>query len=374
MSKPTLLILSFPEISRDARVLKQVGLFKDRYRVVTCSRGPAPEGVDEHIRIPDSESFTYMDGRLITLKMYRAVYWQTPAVAWVRKALAGKHFDVVLADDYDTVPLALSLKPKHGVHADLHEYSPRQMEHDSAWRRRIKPYREWVIRKYVPHAKSWTTVCQGLSDEYEKEFGFRSKIVTNAAPYADLAPQPVSDPIRLVHHGGVGVARGIDWMVKAVMQSSADFVFDLYLKEVSGSQIPALREIVENDPRINVYDAVPYDQLIPMLNTYDVGLSTILPNTFNLLHALPNKLFEYVQARAGIITGPSPEMARIVRDYDLGIVIPDFSSEELTAAIDGLNPDDITQWKLNADKVAFDLSSERQNIGWEQPIEAMLGQ
>ena len=373
MSKPTLLILSFPEIFRDARVLKQVDLFRDKYRVITCSRGPAPEGVAEHIRIPDSESFTYMDGRLITLKMYRAVYWRTPAVAWVKKALQGRHFDAVLADDYDAVPLALSLKPKYGVHADLHEYSPRQLEHDAAWKRRIQPYREWVIRKYVPLAKSWTTVCQGLADEYESQFGFRANIVTNAAPYADLSPRPVSEPIRLVHHGGVGAARGIDWMMKAVMASSANFIFDLYLKEVSGNQVADLRRIADADPRVHIHDAVPYEQLVPMLNNYDVGLSTILPNTFNLLHALPNKLFDYVQARTGIITGPSPEMARIVNSYDLGIVTPDFSSEALTAAIDGLNPNEIWQWKLNADAAAFELSSEPQNAGWKKPMEEMLG-
>lgn len=341
--------------------------------MTTCAYGPAPDGVTQHIEIPESESISYMNGRLITLKMYRTVYWQTPAIAWAKQALQGMHFDAVLADDYEAVPLALSLKPKYGVHADLHEYSPRQLEHDAAWKRRIKPYREWVVRKYVPRATSWTTVCQGLSDEYERVFGFRADIVTNATPYQELAPQPVCEPIRLVHHGGVGVARGIDWMMKSVMDSSADFIFDLYLKDVSGSQIGRLRQIADADPRVNVYDAVPYNELVPLLNTYDVGLSTILPNTFNLLHALPNKLFDYVQARVGIITGPSPEMASVVRRHNLGIVTPDFSSEALTSAIDGLDPKEIAQWKLNANKVALDLSSERQNAGWERPIQAMLG-
>lgn len=368
MDKPSLLILSFSDLYRDARLLKQINLFKDDYNVTTCGYGPQPvEGV-EHIEVPLNQGMWNLNGRLITAKLYNQVYWRLDGVGWVWNRLKGRKFDIVLANDYDTVPIGIRLKPTGGVHADLHEYGPAQGETDPAWKRRIAPWRAWVLKKYATKATSWTTVAQGLADRYQREFGFLPKLVTNAAPYADLAPTPVHSPLRLVHHGGANPNRGLDVVIRAAMASDRDFIFDLYLARASAGWVEDLRDVAISDPRITVRYAVPYSELIPLLNNYDVGLSTILPNTFNLRHALPNKIFDYVQARVGIITGPSPEMARLVSDHDLGLVLPDFEEKTLTHAINHLEVDAVAAWKKNADRVARELSSEGQNQGWAVPI------
>lgn len=373
MSKPSILILSFSPLYRDARVLKQINLFKDRYEVTTCGYGPTPvEGV-RHIEIPMEKGMWDLNGRYITLRLYNRVYWDLDGVDWVWNRLRPQKFDAVLANDYDAVPIGVRLKPRRGVHADLHEYAPSQGEENAAWARRIKPWREWVLKRYATKVSSATTVCDGLADKFQAEFGFKPSIVTNAAPYADLEPQPVHSPLRLVHHGGANPNRGLDWMIKSVSASPVDFVFDLYLPHASAGWVEDLRELAQMDARITVKDAVPYSKLIPLLNTYDVGISAILPNTFNLKHALPNKIFDYVQARLGIITGPSPEMARLVRDNDLGIVLPNFSSESLTEAINSLQAEQIGDWKHRANSAAKKLSSQEQNSGWELPIAALLG-
>jgi hypothetical protein len=53
MSRPRLLILAFSRLVSDARVLRQVRLFAQGYAVTTVGYGEAPEGVVEHVRIPD---------------------------------------------------------------------------------------------------------------------------------------------------------------------------------------------------------------------------------------------------------------------------------------------------------------------------------
>ncbi|MEK8228006.1 hypothetical protein NKG05_20825 [Oerskovia sp. M15] len=80
------------------------------------------------------------------------------------------------------MPLALHLRPQFGVHADLHEYSPLLHEDWQGWREKITPYHEYVCRRWVARASSWSTVSNGLATEYERNFGFRPEIVTNAAP------------------------------------------------------------------------------------------------------------------------------------------------------------------------------------------------
>lgn len=368
MEKPSLLILSYSRLFRDARLLKQIKLFKDGYNVTTCGYGPQPvEGV-EHIEIPMDQGMWNLNGRLITARLYSRVYWSLDGVRWVWNTLKGRKFDVVIANDFNTVPIAARLKPRGGFHADLHEYAPSEGEANPAWKRRIKPWREWVLRRYATKAGSSTTVCQGLADKFDEEFGFLPGLVKNAAPYAELQPTPPHSPLRLVHHGNASRERGLTWMVQAVMDSTADVTFDLYLPGPVKDVKKELVELSAQDPRITVHDAVPYSELIATLNDYDLGVYVLRPLTFNLEHALPNKIFDFIQARLGIITGPSPEMARLVRENKVGEVLHDFEARSLTDAINALTPEKVRVWKENANAAAHALSAEEQNEGWSVPI------
>lgn len=372
MTKPALLILSFSPIAGDARVLKQVRLFRDRYAVTTCGHGPAPEGVVEHIRIPDGLSATALNGRLITLRWYRRAFWSLPAVRWVRHALAGRRFDAVLANDLEAVPPALRVADRGRVHADLHEYAPRLHEEHAAWNRRIRPFYEWLARRYATRAASWSTVGDGLAREYEREFGFAPRVVTNAAPYAELAAGPVGDPIRLVHSGAGLGNRNLMTMVEGVELAERDVTFDLYLTPNDPAYLDRIRQHAAGSARVRLHDPVPYDRLIATLNDYDVGVFVLPPVNFNYRWALPNKLFDYIQARLGIIVGPSEEMARYVREHDLGIVADDFSADALARAIDGLDLEAVRMMKSAANAAAPIVSAEQEVHGWEDAIAQLV--
>lgn len=71
---PELLIISFSHIPSDPRVLKQVELFKDEYRVSTCGYGAGPEGVHRHYALPaDARGWTSDRIGLLT-RRYQKVY------------------------------------------------------------------------------------------------------------------------------------------------------------------------------------------------------------------------------------------------------------------------------------------------------------
>src|SRR5699024_709845 len=102
-------------------------------------------------------------GRFVSTRQFRRAYASIPAVAGARAALAAAGItpgdvDVVLANDVETVPIALELRPRRGVHADLHEYAPRLHEENPAWRRWLAPFYRWACRRYVRRADSVTTV------------------------------------------------------------------------------------------------------------------------------------------------------------------------------------------------------------------------
>lgn len=372
MSRPSLLIVSFSPIVSDARLLKQIALFRDDYEIVTVGHGPKPEGVHEHLQIPDEYAIWRYPRADVMMRRYRRAYTGNAAVAAAMKALEGRSFDVALADDVDAVGVALATHPRCGVHADLHEYSPRQ--HEESWRFRlfVKPFLEWICRTHVAKASSWTTVSNGLAREYERRFGFRPEIVTNAAPYVEAEPTPTHDPVRIVHSGAALRDRHLDILVDGVRASRAA-TLDLFLTPNDTAYLDELRAAADaSGGRVRLHDPVPYAELAETLRGYDIGVHILPPANFNNRWALPNKLFDYVQARLGVIVGPSPEMAQYVRDYGLGTVTHDFSASALSAALDQLTSDQVTGFKAAAHAHARELSSESQVKLWQAAIERLL--
>jgi hypothetical protein len=368
LTQPRLLIISFSPIASDARVLKQVEYFSTRYRVTTCGYGEAPRGVERHIRIPDTALANDLNGRYITLRRYGAVYRRIGAVAWCLRELRAGEWDIVLANDVETVPIALRLRPALGVHADLHEYSPRLKEEIPAWRKRIKPFYDWLCRRYVARADSWTTVSGGLAGEFAREFGFEPTVVTNAAPYAELKPGGVGSPIRLVHSGACLRNRNLAALIEGVATSSARVTLDLYLAPNDPGYLDELRNRAGQLEGVTVHDAVPYRDLVTTLNGFDVGVHILPPVNFNNEWALPNKLFDYVQARLGVIVGPSKEMRSYVEDRGIGAVSADFSSDGFAVVLDDLDPRVVDGWKKASDASARELSAEAQVEIWGAAI------
>lgn len=369
------LVLAFSPIRGDARVLKQVRHLLDvGADVVTCGYGPAPDGVTAHVQVPDGV-VNEVDGRLITLHAYRAAYWSQAATRWVRSHVAPGTADVVLAHDTDTVPLALALRPRAGVHADLHEYWPRWREEHPQWLARIGPYQEWICRRHLPRCAAVTTVSRRIAEEYTAVIGVPVGVVTNASPYQDLDPQPVGAPLRLVHSGACLRSRGIHVMVEGVLlalEQGTDVTFDLYLTPNDPGYLAELRTAAEvSDGRVRVHDPVPYTELFATLNHHDVGVFVLPPVNFNYANALPNKLFDYVQARLAVLVGPSPDMAALVHRYRLGDVTDSFDARALAACVGRLRPEDVAEHKAAAHAAAHELCDAAQSSQWVESVVAI---
>lgn len=372
--KPSLLIVSFSELSSDARVLKQIGEFVERYTVYTCGYGESPLGVQEHYRLDDEQKAWWFNPKLLVLHQYARAYWTNPAVEQARSLLRGSQFDAVLANDFDTVPLALALQPRFGVHADLHEYAPLQKENLLRWRLFVKPFRSWVCRKFLPQCASVSVVGANISQKYFDMFKVSSEVVWNATPFANLQPSRVHDPIRLVHHGIPHPHRHLEVMLEAVKATSTPVSFDLYLTQPDSPYWQQLSTNYGSDPRINIRQPLPYSELVSTLNNYDVGMFVLPPSTFNYRMALPNKFFDFIQARLGLIVGPSPEMSKLVTEFQNGTVTEDFQVESLTRVLNDLTRARIEEWKTASDRVAQRVAADGQVAKWAAAIERILRQ
>lgn len=121
-----------------------------------------------------------------------------------------------------------------------------------------------------------------------------------------------------------------------------------------------------------VLPGVSYRDLIPTLNRYDLGIHNLPPVNFNNRYALPNKFFDFVQARLGMVVGPSPEMVSRLEKYLLGRAATDFSAATLRTALEQTTREEVWEWKQNAAQHARELSSENVVGIWRDAVAAIV--
>lgn len=357
-------ILTFTEVATDPRVMRHVDALRGTHEVVTCGKGPAPAGATAHLQIPyaaDHLPMTPVGLFALALRRGRLAYRHLPAAQVAAALLSTSAFDVIIANDIAALPVALEVAGVRPVVADLHEYAPREMEEDWRWRAMVKPFAEQLCGQYLPRAAAVTTVATGIADQYRIEYGVDAVTVTNASPWRDPRPRPVGSPIRAVHSGMATPNRHLDEMILAAAEVEG-LSLDLYFvaSTRARSHLDELRGIANATSNVRVLDPVPMSDLPRTLDAYDLGIYVLAPTSFNNLHALPNKFFDFVQSGLGVLIGPSPEMAALTHRYGFGQVLPDFERKTLRSALESLRARDVRDWKEAACVAARELSSQAQ--------------
>ena len=168
-------------------------------------------------------------------------------------------------------------------------------------------------KRYLPKAAAMVTVCQGIADEFRREYGVACNVIHNAPLDQRLRPS-LSDEnnIRLIHHGSAIRSRHLGVMIEMMKYLDSRFTLDFMLVETDPLYMAELRVMAESDARIRFIEPVAMQDICQRLNEFDMGVYLLPPVNFNHEHALPNKFFEFIQARLAIAIGPSPEMAKLL--------------------------------------------------------------
>ena len=162
-----------------------------------------------------------------------------------------------------------------------------------------------------------------------------------------------------MHSGGAVPGRNLEVLIEATLRLDERFSLDFFLigARDGGRYLARLKALAGGSPRVVFHPAVAPHELPATLNAYDVGIYAIPPKTSNHRFMLPNKFFDFVQARLGIVFGPTVETTALIKKYHLGIVTADFTVEAMVAALTSLTPARVTEFKRNANAAAPQLSS-----------------
>lgn len=358
-----ILCVSFSPIYADSRVLRQLEVLQQHGEVTTVGYGPAPEGVLRHIEVPENASSlpeTPLGVAKLALRLHNAVELTAPGEKAVKQQVVESGpFDLVVANDARALPLAFAAAGEAKVFADMHEWAAEERATILVWRVLVGPYMEHLCKKYLPRTVAVTSVSSGLAGLYTERYGVATEIVRNAADFQDLAPSPVHpNRIQLVHSGTADPERNIMELIEAVDRLGERFTLDLYLLEVPGGHLEAIRKRADATPRVTVHPPVPPETLPKVLNQYDLGVFLYPLKTLSHLYHLPNKFFDFVQARLGLVFSPAPEIDAHIGKYGLGLITGDTTADALVDALRDLTADDVNRFKAAADQAAHALSSE----------------
>jgi len=380
----SVLVLVFSNLKHDARVMRQIGFLKKNYRVTVVCMGIHPTDEYSVILLPEFKLGLIqkaISAGLLLLRMYEWAYRVLyPYQNSLKKQFEGRHFDLIVANDVETVPLAFELAgPETKILFDAHEYAPRHFEDKLWWRVFFMGFNTYICKKYIPKVAGMLTIAQSLADEYERNFRVKPVVITNAGPFKDLKVEPTDNAtIKLVHHGIVNRSRRIELIIGMMKFLPAHFTLDLILVlTVTSSQsthqyLQELKDLAASDPRIKFRDPLPIEKIVPALQGFDMGIILAPPINFNYSNGLPNKLFDYIQARIGVVTGPTPEIARIVNGYKVGVVADGFTPASLAEKLAPLRREDVLNFKENSHRSAPDLCAEKNEVIFDECVRTIL--
>ena len=178
----------------------------------------------------------------------------------------------------------------------------------------------------------------------------------------------------MLHHGVAQPARRLEQMIRVVELLDERFTLDLVLAGGDPGYRRRLVELASGEPRVRFPPTRPMHELVAAANGYDIGLYLLSPVSFNQRHALPNKIFEFIQARLAVAVGPSPEMARVVREHGVGVVADEFTPEAMAAALRGLEGAQVAAFKARSHAAADVLCAENNGPLVLELVERALAQ
>lgn len=269
-----------------------------------------------------------------------------------------KRCSLLVSNDLDTLMPNYLIQKLFNIHIvyDSHEYFTGVPELQD--RPLVRMIWKAIERLLFPRIKHILTVNHSIAKLYEDEYHQRPVVVRNIPrkqmglqrPSREELRLPPNKPLLLIQGSGINVKRGAEEAVQAMA----------YLPEAclliigGGDVIPRLHELVVSldlEERVFFLPKMPYHELMHYTASADIGLTLDKGDNINYKLSLPNKIFDYIQARIPILGSDLPEVSQIIRGYEIGDIIdchdPAHIAEKARSMFS--NPEKMAMWqeKLN---------------------------
>jgi glycosyltransferase involved in cell wall biosynthesis len=313
-------------------------------------------------KLPDSQEISERPYRIKRLRLpflrgplfYACYNFRLFCILLLRKA------DLLVSNDLDTLLacfLVSRLKACPLIY-DSHEYFTEvpELVGRNFTRRIWQGLEKWIL----PRIKYASTVSPSVADAYYERYRIRMEVIRNL-PYLEGEEnrrpdlQGSASGRIIIYQGVLNRGRGLEAMISA-MQYLDDFQFQIFGWGDITVQLEELVKSLKVEDRVMFMGRLPFQELKEYTRRASLGISLEEDLGLNYRFALPNKLFDYIQAGIPVLVSNFPEMRRVVEEFDIGQVLKDPDPESL------------------ADQVREMMNSDEQRITWNNNLRKAAGE
>jgi len=277
-----------------------------------------------------------------------------------------RKIDILVANDLDTLPAnyIISKIRKTILIYDSHEYFTEVPE--LIGRERVRNF--WLIieRKILPALKNVYTVSQPIADAYSEKYGVEFEVIHNY-PLREKSIDSYKLPFAtggdklLIYQGAVNMGRGLEILIDAVAEMDG---VKLIIAGDGDIRNSLGKKVTENnlESKIILLGKIPFKQLHSLTRIADAGVSLEEDMGLNYRFAMPNKLFDYIQAGIPVLVSDLPEMKKIVEEFKIGMIAVSRDREAIKKLLTILLFDEKQRafWKQGIEKAAIELCWENE--------------
>lgn len=203
-------------------------------------------------------------------------------------------------------------------------------------RKLIKQFWLTIERWILPRLTKVITVSDAIKKHYKNLYGIEAVVIRNLplekSVHQQSFPFPTENKNIILYQGAVNIGRGIELMIETIklldncvlVIIGAGDIIEVLKQKVSS-------QTLENKVRF-MGKVLPKD-LKQFTPNATIGLSLEEDIGLNYRYALPNKLFDYIQAEVPVIVADLPEMKKLVETYQVGEILWERSPKSLAKLI-----------------------------------------
>jgi glycosyltransferase involved in cell wall biosynthesis len=289
------------------------------------------------------------------------LYWLSPSRLTARKDLLRFKPDLVIANDWRALPIAFSAKHGSGprIIYDSHEFAPEEFADSRRWRLLARRHVIRIEGRYVREADAIVTVSDGIADALAARYNLtRPTVISNTPAWQETSFRSTSDTVTVLYHGAIVPRRGLETLIESVafwpdrfrlvIRGPAQGGFDQHLRTLASSF----------GERISFAPPVSPDQVVSTAAQADIGIFLLSNSTTHARFAMPNKIFEYIQAGLMVISSDLPEIRKVIEAAGCGALLAGDTPKAIASCLAGLNHARIDVCKQAALTLAKDINFE----------------